>query len=175
MKAAENTLLELARFYGVYEVLTEFLDGTSDFQIGPRGGMTQRFDLYFKRRDETLMRFGYNGQVELDYTIWTESRVFVFEAKSISRGGLDVGWHKLAYPAHRFYTQKINDGLKINPVYFLRTIHNGVNVVLIFLFREIEFQDGGVVLNDRRAWEPMKVFRIDIDTLDRKIMEGILS
>ena len=86
LKAAENTLLELARFYGVYEVLTEYLDGTSDYQIGPRGGMTQRFDLYFKRRDDTHTKFDYNGQVELDYSIWTESRVLVFEAKSVSRG-----------------------------------------------------------------------------------------
>lgn len=121
LKAAENTLLELARFYGVYEVLTEYLDGTSDYQVGPRGGMTQKFDLHFKRRDDSLTRFGYNGQVELDYTLWTESRVLVFEAKSISRGGLDVGWHKLAYPAHRFYNQTISDGLRISPVYFLRT------------------------------------------------------
>ena len=173
LKAAENTLLELARFYGVYEVLTEFLDDTSEFQIGPRGGMTQSFDLFFKRRDDTVTRLGYNGQVELDYTIWTESRVLVFEAKSISRGGLDVGWHKLAYPAHRFYTQKINNGLKVNPVYFLRTIYEGVNTVLIFLFREIEFQDGGVILNDRGAWEPLKVFRVDIDALDRELREGI--
>ena len=54
LKAAENTLLELARFYGVYEVLTEFLDDTSDFQIGPRGGMTQSFDLFFKRSARAL-------------------------------------------------------------------------------------------------------------------------
>ena len=173
LKAAENTLLELARFYGVYEVLTEYLDGTSDYQIGPRGGMTQRFDLYFKRRDDTHTQFEYNGQVELDYTIWTESRVLVFEAKSVSRGGLDVGWHKLAYPAHRFYNQTINHGLKVNPVYFLRTIYEGVNTVLIFLFREIEFQDDGVILNDRGAWEPLKVFRVDIDALDRELREGI--
>lgn len=175
LKAAENTLLELARFYGVYEILTEFLDNTSGYQIGPRGGMTQRFDLYFKRRDDSFTKFEYNGQVELDYTIWTESRVLIFEAKSISRGGLDIGWHKLAYPAHRFYPQKINDGLKINPVYFLRTIQDGVNVILILLFREIEFQDGGVVLNDRSDWEIQKIFRVNIDALDKKLTEGIQS
>ena len=172
LKAAENTLLELARFYGVYDVLTEYLDCTSNYQIGPRGGMTQKFPLYFKRRDDTHTRFEYNGQVELDYTIWTESRVFVFEAKSVSRGGLDVGWHKLAYPAHRFYNQTINHELKVNPVYFLRTIYEDVNTVLIFLFRDIEFMDGGVILNDRDAWEPLKVFRVDIDSLDRELREG---
>ena len=135
--------------------------------------MTQKFPLYFKRRDDTPTRFEYNGQVELDYTIWTESRVFVFEAKSVSRGGLDVGWHKLAYPAHRFYNQTINHELKVNPVYFLRTIYEGVNTVLIFLFREMEFMDGGVLLNDRGAWDPLKVFRVDIDALDRELRDGI--
>ena len=173
LKAAENTLLELARFYGVYKVLTEYLEGTSNYQIGPRGGMTQKFPLYFKQRDDTHTIFEYNGQVELDYTIWTESRVFVLEAKSVSRGGLDVGWHKLAYPAHRFYNQTINHELKVNPVYFLRTIYEGVNTILIFLFRNIEFMDGGVILNDRDAWEPLKVFRVDIDALDRELREGI--
>ena len=57
LKSAENTLLELARFCGVYEVLTEFIDSASDFQIGPRGGMTQRFDIYFKRRDDSFTKF----------------------------------------------------------------------------------------------------------------------
>ena len=96
----------------------------------------------------------------------------MFEAKSVTRGGLDVGWHKLAYPAHRFYNQTINHELKVNPVYFLRTIYEDVNTVLIFLFRDIEFMDGGVILNDRDALEPLKVFRVDIDSLDRELREG---
>ena len=58
-------------------------------------------------------------------------------------------------------------------MYFLRTIHDGVNVLLIFLFREIEFQEAGVILNDRGAWEPLKVFRVNIDALDRELREGI--
>ncbi len=47
-------------------------------------------------------------------------------------------------------------------------------MILIFLFKEIEFQEGGVVLNDRSAWDPLKVFRVDIDSLDQKLTEGIL-
>jgi hypothetical protein len=44
--------------------------------------------------------FDYSGQEDLDYTIWTEDSVLVFEAKQFisSSGGLDIGWHKLAFP-----------------------------------------------------------------------------
>lgn len=42
--------------------------------------------------------FDYNGQEDLDYTIWTEDSVLVFEAVISSSGGLDIGWHKLAFP-----------------------------------------------------------------------------
>ena len=134
--------------------------------------MTQRFDIYFKRRDDSFTKFGYDGQVELDYTIWTESRVLVVEAKSLTRGGFDIGWHKLAYPAHRFHKLVAEDELKINPVYFLRTVREGANVILIFLFKEMEFRDGGIVLNDKSNWEVLKVFRVNIRNLDRKLLEG---
>ena len=62
--------------------------------------------------------------------------------------------------------------MKINPVYFLRTVREGANVILIFLFKEMEFRDGGIVLNDKSNWEVLKVFRVNIRNLDRKLLEG---
>ena len=169
LKAAENTLLELARLYGVYKLLAENCDGDSNFQIGPRGGMTQKFDLYFKRKNNSHVKFEYDGQVELDYSVWTENRVFVIEGKSYTRGGLDIGWHKLAFPSHRFFDQVKADGLIVNPVYFLRTIIDDVNVILIFLFREMRFHNEGIVLNDTSQWEPIRVFKINLDELGHQL------
>jgi len=166
LKSAENTLLELARFYNIFETMVDEIDGSSDFCVGPRGGMTQQFNLYFKRKNAQLERFVYNGQVELDYSIWTENRVFLVEAKSLTRNGLDVGWHKMAFPSRRFVDQMRDDGLKVNPVYFLRTQVAGENVLFLFVFTEMEFKDGGIILNDERRWDLLKVFSVNIDQLD---------
>jgi len=170
LRSAENTLLELARFYGLYEFLAETYDETRDYQIGPRGGMTQRFNVFFKRNTGSQARFEYDGQVELDYSVWTENRVLVVEAKSYTRGGLDIGWHKLAYPSQRFFRQVEDEGLIINPVYFLRTIIDGVNVILLFLFEKMTFQKGGVVLNDSSKWNPERIFKINLDKLDSQLI-----
>ena len=88
LKSAENSLLELARFYGVFGKMVQSIDGSTEFQIGPRGLTTQKFDLYFKRNDDSYQQFEYNGQVELDYSVWTENRVYVVEAKSITNNGV---------------------------------------------------------------------------------------
>ena len=69
VKSAENTLLELARYYDLYSHLVNVFESSSTYQIGPRGGMTQQFDVYMKHINGALQKFTYNGQVELDYTV----------------------------------------------------------------------------------------------------------
>jgi len=128
--------------------------------------MTSSFDVYLQRKNTSLEKFRYRGQVELDYTIWTENRAYIFEAKSSLRGGYDVGWHKLAYPAQRFMKLTEENGLKISPLYFLRTRSNGVNTIYLFLFPPIKFREGGVVLNDAEAMTPERVFRVDLSMLN---------
>ena len=104
--------------------------------------------------------FDYNGQEELDYTIWTKDSVFVFEAKQFisSNGGLDIGWHKLAFPCHRFYDYK---GLNIVPIYYLRQR----NFVYLFIFPKMDFYNDGILLNDVTKFTPTKIFRINVASL----------
>lgn len=169
LKSAENSLLELARFYNIFETMVQYVDGSPEYHVGPRGLMTQKFDLYFKRRNNGFERFVYDGQVELDYSVWTENRVFVVEAKSHSRNGLDIGWHKMAFPSRRFVKQVLEDGLKVNPVYFLRTRIEGKHVILLFIFTEMEFKDEGIVLNNEHRWNLLKVFKVNIDQIDSEL------
>jgi len=170
LKSAENSLLELARFYSVFSEVVHTVDGSNEYQVGPRGLTTQKFNLYFKRSDNGYARFEYDGQVELDYSIWTENRVFVVEAKSINRNGRDIGWHKMAFPSRRFIKQAVEDGFKINPVYFLRTRSRGRNLILIYVFNEMQFMDdGGVVLNDDAQWRLLGFFKVDVDSIDREL------
>lgn len=166
LKSAENSLLELSRFYNIFEKMVQYVEGSSEYHVGPRGLMTQRFDLYFKRRNNGFERFMYDGQVELDYSVWTENLVFVIEAKSHTLNGLDIGWHKMAFPSRRFLKQVVEDGLKVNPVYFLRTRIEGKHAILLFIFTEMEFKDEGIVLNDERRWNLLKVFKVNIDQID---------
>jgi len=169
LKSAENSLLELARFYNIFETMVRHVDGSQDYKVGPRGLMTQKFNLYFKKSDDGFERFLYDGQVELDYSIWTENRVFVIEAKSRTLSGYDIGWHKMAYPSRRFVKQVVEEGLKVNPVYFLRTRIEGNHVILLYVFTEMEFEDEGIVLNDERRWNLLNVFRVDIDQIDAEL------
>jgi len=72
--------------------------------------------------------------------------------------GLDVGWHKLAYPASRF---KKYSKYKIKPIYFLKwekTIH-------LFVFPDFEFYKDGIIINDEKAFVPEQIFRIDLDKI----------
>lgn len=165
LKSAENTLLELVRYYDLYAHLVNVFEPTSTYHIGPRGGMTQQFDVYMNHTNGTFQKFRYNGQVELDYTVWTEQRVFVFEAKSLNRRGLDIGWHKLAFPAQRFASQARNDGLKVNPVYFLRTVDDGEQVIFLYVFDELQFHNNGIILNQSNHWKPVCILRITLSTL----------
>jgi hypothetical protein len=164
-KSAENTLLELLTFNDVYSRLVQLIDGSERYYIGPRGGMTSSFDVYLMRKTGSPERFHYRGQVELDYTIWTDVRAYIFEAKSSRRGGFDVGWHKLAYPAQRFAKLSEESGFKLTPVYFLRKNGGGVNMIYLFVFPPVKFKEGGVVLNDKAAMTPEKTFKVDVSKL----------
>jgi hypothetical protein len=166
LNSAENSLLELCRFYGIFKTILGFY-GEERYEVGPRGFYSANFPLLFKRRGGVDLELVYDGQVELDYSIWTENRVLVFEAKSVTRGGLDIGWHKLAYPAQRF--SGIGPSLKINPVYFLRKSDRDGNRILIYLFPELHFIQGGVVLNDESCWRPLKTWVVDLDQLSGSV------
>jgi hypothetical protein len=91
------------------------------------------------------------------------------EAKSITRYGLDIGWHKMAFPSRRFVKQVVENGLKVNPVYFLRTRIEGKHTILVFVFTEMKFKDRGIVLNDKERWKLLKVLRVDIDDIDSQL------
>ena len=42
LKSAENSLLELARYYGIFGEMVHSVDGSTEYQIGPRGLTTQK-------------------------------------------------------------------------------------------------------------------------------------
>jgi hypothetical protein len=157
----EATNLEYLRFIGVYDKLIEELFEKSNrhYFIGPRGNRNSDFRLYLidKMKPNEPVLFEYSGQEDLDYTIWTEDSVLVFEAKQFisSSGGLDIGWHKLAFPCYRFYDF---EGLNIIPIYYLRQQHS----IYLFIFSRMEFYNGGVLLNDISKYTPVKVFRINV-------------
>jgi hypothetical protein len=167
--SAENTLLELARFYDLYAHVVNVFEPSTAYQIGPRGGMTQQFDVFMQHTNGALYRFIYNGQVELDYTVWTESRVFVFEAKSLTRRGFDIGWHKLAFPSQRFLSQVRQNELIVNPVYFLRTEDASEPVILVYVFDDLQFHENGIILNQSDHWDPVTILRINLQSLIQEI------
>jgi len=154
----ENAALEQLNVLGVYDLLVKNVLGVTEWKIGPRGNKTSTFPVYAKNNSaEVNLIYTYDGQEELDYTIWTRDHVLLFEAKSLkSNMGLDVGWHKLAYPASRF---KKYSKYKIKPIYFLKwekTIH-------LFVFPDFEFHKDGIIINDEKAFVPERIFRIDLD------------
>jgi hypothetical protein len=89
----------------------------------------------------------------------------VFEAKSLNRRGFDIGWHKLAFPAQRFASQALTEGLKVNPVYFLRTEDEGEPVILLYVFTNLKFHNHGIILNQTDHWDPIRIFRINLNSL----------
>ena len=135
------------------------LFGDVEWHIGPRGNKVSQFKVYGKKSsEETALLFDYHGQEELDYTLWTKDCILLFEAKSLSRNeGLDVGWHKMAYPASRF--SKINN-YTIKPIYFLKW----ENVIHLFVFPKFQFYNDGIIINDKKNQIPEKTFRIDLDS-----------
>jgi hypothetical protein len=155
----EDVNLEHLRMLGIYDQLVSEVCGTDNYLIGPRGGRNSKLKICLNDK-EHLSRpavFDYHGQEELDYTIWTEDSVLVFEAKQTqsSSGGLDIGWHKLAYPCHRF---KNYENLNIIPIYYLRR----GSIVYLFVFHRMQFHNEGLLLNDTRQFTPIVTFRIDL-------------
>lgn len=155
----EDVNLEQLRLTGVYDQLVSNVCGTDTYHIGPRGGRRSEFKIYFKDKENLAnpVILDYQGQEELDYTIWTEDSVLVFEAKQRRTGGLDIGWHKLALPCYRFCNF---DGLKVVPVYYLR---RGGTAYLV-VFNPINFQKDGILLNDVASFSRYKVFKANLSS-----------
>ncbi len=153
----ENSALEHPRALGCYDKLIEGLFGNVKWYVGPRGGKTSKFKVYGKKSNgEIIFLFDYSGQEELDYTIWTKDSILLFEAKVMMDGeGLDIGWHKMAYPASRF--SKI-DNYTTKPIYFLRY----KNTIHLFVFPKFPFYNDGIIINDKKNQIPEKIFRIDL-------------
>lgn len=91
----------------------------------------------------------------MDYTIWTEDVVLVFEAKQnkSNSGGLDVGWHKLAFTSQRFL--KI-ENLSVIPVYYLRQN----NIIYLFVFPKMTSFRDGIILNDESQFSKYETFKV---------------
>ena len=153
----ENSALEHPRALGCYDLLIKELFGNVMWYVGPRGGKTSKFKVYGKKSNgEIIFLFDYSGQEELDYTIWTKDSILLFEAKVMMDGeGLDIGWHKMAYPASRF--SKI-DNYTTKPIYFLRC----KNTIHLFVFPKFPFYNDGIIINDKKNQIPEKIFRIDL-------------
>jgi hypothetical protein len=160
----EATNLECLRFLGLYDQLVGHLfDTSSTHFIGPHGNRNSSFRIYFtdKIKPNEPVSFDYNGQEELDYSIWTKDSMLAFESKQFKTSnslGLDIGWHKLAFPCHRFYDYK---GLNIIPIYYLRQ----KNTIYLFVFPKMDFYNDGILINDVTRFTPTKTFRINISSL----------
>jgi hypothetical protein len=169
----ENTGLEQLRFNGVYDKMIEAVTGTRhQFYVGVRGNTTRSFDVYFKRADSKIEKIRtYTGQAELDYTLWTSDSVFLFEAKKAGREGVkryfDIGWHKFAYAAIRFINY---GGLKIYPVYFLRSPKQ----IFLFVFPQFKFHENGIILNGKSQMTPSNAFVVNHDVLIPIIIKSSL-
>ena len=125
------------------------------WRIGPRGNRVSKFKVYAQnKQNEILPLYDFDGQEELDYTLWTKDHILLFEAKSVKRNkGLDIGWHKMAYPANRF--RKYNR--KIIPIYLLKwkkTYH-------MFVFPVFDFHKDGIIINDQEKLKPDRIFRVN--------------
>ena len=153
----ENSALEHPRALGCYDLLIKELFGNVRWYVGPRGGKTSKFKVYGKKSNgETTFLFDYSGQEEIDYTIWTKDSILLFEAKVMMDGeGLDIGWHKMAYPASRF--SKI-DNYTTKPIYFLKC----KNIIHLFVFPKFPFYNDGIIINDKKNQIPEKIFRIGL-------------
>jgi hypothetical protein len=155
----ENAGLEQLNILGVYDSLVKELLGSEKWHIGPRGNKRSKFRVYAnKKENDVQLIYNFDGQEELDYTIWTKDHILLFEAKSLTHNkGLDVGWHKMAYPASRF---RKYEKYKIIPIYFLKWN----NVIHLFVFPEFKFHGDGILLNDQNLQMPASVFRVDLVT-----------
>ena len=132
----ENPGLEHLNVTGVYDSLVTKLFGNMEWHIGPRGNKVSNFKVFGKTAQNKISPlYDFHGQEELDYTIWTKEHILLFEAKALEKNmGLDIGWHKLAYPASRF--QKYTN-YKIKPIYLLKW----GNVTHLFVFPIFNFHN----------------------------------
>jgi hypothetical protein len=155
----ENASLELMHLLGIFKKMVEKVSGEINYFIGPRGNRASKFDVYLYNDKEAQNQaiYTYNGQEELDYSLFTEKSIFVFESKNLGVGGLDIGWHKIAYPINRF--RKFN--ADIYPCYFLKN----KCIVWLFVFPKFEFYNQGMVLNNKLATIPQHVFKVNLNGL----------
>lgn len=153
--AQENAALEQVRFLGIFEQMIFDLFGEDEYVVGPRGNRSSSFDIFVETKEHEKLRLcSYQGQEELDYSIWTEDKVLLIEAKQTQRsdGFLDPGWHKLIYPANRFRDYKVS----LFPTYFLRRPKE----VVMFVFPSVKFYETGVIINDKLAMKPERIYRV---------------
>lgn len=152
----ENAGLEQLNAVNGYEKLVVELFGKKEWRIGPRGIKSSSFPVFFKDENNSVKKiFDFSGRADLDYSIWTKDHILAIEAKSLPENeGLDVGWHKITYPIQRFF--KYNN-YKIKPVYFLRW----GKIIHIFVFPTLSFHGNGILLNDKNAMKPEKIFKIE--------------
>jgi hypothetical protein len=159
----ENSALEQLRFNGGYKkIIANVLGQEKEYYVGVRGNTTRAFNVYFHRMDtnEKILIYEYKGQADIDYSLWTENSVFLFEAKKKERAKniqsyINIGWHKFAYACARF---KEYNNLNIYPVYFLRTIDK----VLLFVFPRFSFYKDGIILNEVSHMIPQKIYSVSI-------------
>ena len=160
----EDATIEYLRFAGIYDKVIESITGIRHSYVGGiRGGTTVEFDLYLRKKSGLVVKVDrYVGQAELDSSIWTAgddsgaNGIFLFEAKKGLAGqGLDVGWHKFAYPAAKL--MKYGEKLSIYPVYLLKR----PAYILLVVFPRLMFHlRTGIVLNDPAQMNPVRSFLI---------------
>jgi hypothetical protein len=158
-RLTENASLELMHCLGIFKKVITEVTNEKEYLIGPRGNKNSKFDVYFYNQftKENEKIYSYHGQEELDYSIFTKNSIFVIEGKCLSAGGLDIGWHKISYPLCRF--KKFNKN--IYPCYFLKQ----KNVIWFFVFPRYIFHNQGIVLNDKKAFSPQKIFKVSLEGL----------
>lgn len=132
--------------------------------MGPRGNFKSSFRIGMRHREGEIVQFDYQGQIELDYSLWTEDKVFLIEAKSRQRGGFDIGWHKLAFPAPHYREIAEKHGLDVVPIYLIRKYSRVRDRVFFFMFPPIEYGDS-LILNDPSTMKPERVFSVDLNSL----------
>ena len=148
---------------GVYDsLITQLFGDNTKWRIGPRGNKVSKFKVYGKftiaksttrEYHKTDHLYDFDGQEELDYTLWTKDHILLFEAKSVKRNkGLDIGWHKMAYPTNRF--RKYNR--KIIPIYLLKW----EKIYHMFVFPVFDFHKDGIIINDQEKLKPDRIFRV---------------
>lgn len=156
----ENASIEHLWFLGIFKQIIDKISSEKEYYIGPRGIKNSVFEVYFKDKitQEISKVFTYTGLEDLDYSIFTENCIYFFEAKTLpdGGGGLDIGWHKITFPASRLkkYSNK-----RLIPAYFLKL----KTIVYFFIFPDFSFYSEGIILNDENQFIPEYIFKIDLN------------